>query len=52
MDGLEDGERTIEEQEREMAGLTGRMEGTKERLGELGRICGDSRDVVMQGVEG
>lgn len=52
VDGLEDGEKTIEEQEREMEGLNRRIEGARERLGELAAICGDTRDVVMEGVGG
>lgn len=52
VEGLEDGGRTIEDQEREMEGLRRKIEGCRERLGELGGICMDSRDVVMEGTEG
>lgn len=48
---LEDAGRTVEEQEREMEALRGKIEGSKRRLGELGSICTDTRDVVMEGVE-
>lgn len=50
VEGLEDGGRTVEEQEMEMRVLKGRIEGFRKRLGELGDICG-KEDVVMEGVE-
>lgn len=50
-EGLEDGGRSVEEQEREMEALRRRIEGSRRRLGDLGGICVDSRDVVMEGVE-
>lgn len=52
VEGLEDGGRSIEEQEAEMRMLRGRIDGFRKRLGELGEICAeDTKDVVMQGVE-
>lgn len=51
-EGLEDGGRSVEEQEREMEVLRGRIEGSRRRLGELGGICVDSMDVVMKTVDG
>lgn len=53
VEGLEDGGKSVEEQEDEMRMLRGRIDGFRKRLGELSGICADeAKDVVMQGVEG
>lgn len=54
VEGLEDGGRTVEEQETEMEELKGRIEGYRRRLRVLGGICAgkETEDVVMEGVEG